>query len=410
MAVENENTIMGVIESEIGGSPICEAVKQIAGTLFETSLNNGIAWSTDDILWYCRIVKGVWNSMGFYQPQGKRYADSFDMIKRIVYDASERSANSAEFEHRVRLYAMLYALAASQHQILDTYKTVIMHPEKIAEFVDSVGSHGDESKVNELLAACKSATNVADSDDESTDSGMPSDEPRTYTTPDDRPSVSKPDRKRKLNGRLKSPLGDYDFLDELETEGHTPSKPIEPDRKRKHDGRAPSPLDDYDFFDELEPEGHTPSKVIESELGGSPICESVKQIANTLFESDFNDILDAEPIPGSIVEDEWKRVNFNSNPMQTVDTSDTETAMIANDHLVASKITQLVETSPITSKLNPRQKERAIRYAALAYLTSGRNFETVSEWLKSGRIISNVRNDTDPEVQAECKKLDAGDF
>jgi hypothetical protein len=49
MAVENENTIMGVIESEIGGSPICEAVKQIAGTLFETSLNNGIAWSTDDI-------------------------------------------------------------------------------------------------------------------------------------------------------------------------------------------------------------------------------------------------------------------------------------------------------------------------------------------------------------------------
>lgn len=40
MSVENENTIMGMIESEIGGSPICEAVKQIAGTLFETSLND----------------------------------------------------------------------------------------------------------------------------------------------------------------------------------------------------------------------------------------------------------------------------------------------------------------------------------------------------------------------------------
>lgn len=36
MAVENENTIMGMIESEIGGSPICESVKQIAGTLFES--------------------------------------------------------------------------------------------------------------------------------------------------------------------------------------------------------------------------------------------------------------------------------------------------------------------------------------------------------------------------------------
>lgn len=151
-------------------------------------------------------------------------------------------------------------------------------------------------------------------------------------------------------------------------------------------------------------------KVIDAEIGGSPICESVKQIANVLFESEFNDILAADPIPGSIVEDEWKRVNYNSNPTQTVDTSDTEKATITKDHLAASKITQLVETSPITSKLNPRQKARAIRYAALAYLTSGGNFETVSEWFTSGKIISNVRNDTDPEVQAECKKLDAGDF
>lgn len=150
--------------------------------------------------------------------------------------------------------------------------------------------------------------------------------------------------------------------------------------------------------------------VIDAEIGGSPICESVKQIADVLFESEFNDILAADPIPGSIVEDEWKRVNFNSNPTQTVDTSDTEKARIANDHLAASKITQLVETSPVTSKLNPRQKERAIRYAALAYLTSGGNFDTVSEWFNSGKIISNVRNDNDPEVQAECKKLDTGDF
>ena len=151
-------------------------------------------------------------------------------------------------------------------------------------------------------------------------------------------------------------------------------------------------------------------EVIDSEIGGSPICESVKQIANILFESEFNDILAAEPIPGASVEDEWKRVNFYSNPTQTVDTSDAEKAKITNDHLAASKITQLVETSPLGSKLNPKQKERAIRYVALAYLTSGGNFETVSEWFKSGKIISNVRNDTDPEIQAECKKLDAGDF
>ena len=150
--------------------------------------------------------------------------------------------------------------------------------------------------------------------------------------------------------------------------------------------------------------------MIDAEIGGSPICEAVKQIADVLFESGFDDILDADPIPGSIVEDEWKRVNFNSNPTQTVDTSDTEKARIANDHLAASKITQLVETSPVTSKLNPRQKERAMRYAALAYLTSGGNFEQVSEWFNSGKIISTVRNDTDPEVQAECKKLDAGEF
>ena len=38
MAVENEKTIMGIIESEIGGSPICESVKQIADVLFESEM------------------------------------------------------------------------------------------------------------------------------------------------------------------------------------------------------------------------------------------------------------------------------------------------------------------------------------------------------------------------------------
>jgi hypothetical protein len=34
----NEQSIMGMIESEIGGSPICESVKQIADVLFESEI------------------------------------------------------------------------------------------------------------------------------------------------------------------------------------------------------------------------------------------------------------------------------------------------------------------------------------------------------------------------------------